>query len=173
MNADRILSADLSPIEVYPIAIRSEIEAGEIYRRAGERVTNELLKSKLQFLRDEEQKHRRLLEEIYREKFPDVPLELPENSFLPRIEVALADSSSVHDLFEVAMEWEISSRSFYEEMSKRATDPGSKAVLTSLSAAEWGHYHLLKSEYDLVKAFPSYANTKDFHPGEDFLHIGP
>jgi hypothetical protein len=46
-------------------------------------------------------------------------------------------------------------------------------MLLSLAAAEWGHYHLLKSELDLLKAYPSYASTKDFNPGEDFLHIGP
>jgi rubrerythrin len=173
MTADAKLPSDLSPLEVFSIAIRSEIEAREIYRRAAEKIVNEQLKKKLHFLREEEEKHRKIVEEMYRETFPDVPLELPDNSFLPKSDVAVASSSTVIELFEVAMEWERGAGEFYEGFSKRATDHRAKALLVSLSTAEWGHYHLLKSEYDLLKAFPAYADTKDFHPGEDFLHIGP
>ena len=173
MSDTMSLPGDLSPHEIYSIAIRAEIEAHDIYERAAGKVKNGSLKDKLNFLAREEEKHRKILEEIYSEKFPDLELALPDRNFLPKIDLALSEESTVQVLFEVAMEWERSSGEFYEKLSEKAEDQGSRAVLISLSAAEWGHYHLIKSEYDMIKAFPSYASTKDFATGEDFLHIGP
>ena len=173
MTDNTELPAALSPLEIYAIAIRSEIEARNIYKRAVEKIENTFLKSKLQFLQREEEKHREILERLYGEKFPDVQLILPDNTFLPRIDIALSEDSTAEELFEVAIEWEERSGNFYDKLSGKATDHGSRSVLISLSAAEWGHYHLLKSEYSLMKMFPSYASTKDISPGEDSIHIGP
>ncbi|MFQ6105052.1 MAG: ferritin family protein [Candidatus Glassbacteria bacterium] len=173
MTGNRELPDDLSPMEIYAIAIRSEIEARDIYHRAADQIENESLKDKLDFLGREEEKHRKILEGLYCERFPDVELLLPDNTFLPKIDIALSEDSTIEELFEVAIEWERRSGDFYEAISGKASDPSTKAVLISLGAAEWGHYHLLKSEYDLIKAFPSYTSTKDFSPGEDSIHIGP
>jgi len=173
MSKTSQLPDDLTPLEYYSIAIRAEIEARDIYHRVAERIVNESLKEKVLFLEAEEEKHRSCLEAMYARTFPGVKLLLPENTFLPRIDVAMSDTAGVEEVFEIAMEWEKMSADFYEELSNKATDPGSVAVLISFSATEWSHYHLVKGEYEMVKAFPSYAGTKDFHPGEDFLHIGP
>lgn len=164
---------DLSPVELYSIAIRAEIEARDMYHRVGKKIENEALKDRILFLETEEEKHRKSLEELYAKTFPDVELLLPENTFLPRIDIALSEESSIEEFFKIAMEWEEMSAKFYEDLSKRAADPGSEAILISFSATEWSHYHLVKAELEMVQAFPSYAKTKDFSPGEDFLHIGP
>ena len=82
MNRKTNLPSDLSPLELYSIAIRAEVEARDIYERVASKIENESLKSKIQFLRDEEENHRRSLEELYTQKFPDVELALPDSSFL-------------------------------------------------------------------------------------------
>jgi rubrerythrin len=173
MNNEKLIPDNMTPAETLTIAIRSEVEAKQIYHRASAKVVNESLKGRLDFLEQEEDMHRRVLEEVYHKKFPDIDLVLPDASILPRMDIAVSEDSTVMDLLEVAMEWERLSGEFYEKLVEKTTDHGSRAILISLSAAEWGHFHLIKSEYDLVKAFPSYAHTKDFNPGEDALHIGP
>ncbi len=173
MSETTRIPPDLSPAEVLAIAIRAEIEAREIYHRMVEKVVNESLQTRLRFLEQEEEIHRKVLEDVFRDKFPEIELVLPERTRIPKIDVAISENSTIEELLEVAMEWEKMSGEFYEELSTKATDHGSKAILISLSASEWGHYHLIKSEFDLVKAFPSYACTKDYNMGEDSLHIGP
>ena len=64
-------------------SIRSEIDSKEIYRHIAERVNNALLKDKLTFLASEEVKHRNIIEGIYKEKFPNEELQIPEKSPVP------------------------------------------------------------------------------------------
>ena len=55
----------LSALEVLGVAIQSEIEAASLYVRMAKDVRNTSLAAKLSFLRQEEEKHRALLEDLY------------------------------------------------------------------------------------------------------------
>jgi rubrerythrin len=85
---------DLSKFDEHTLllaAIRSEIDSKEVYQHIADRVKNSLLKDKLNFLASEEEKHRRIIEGVYRETFGDKELHIPEKSPVPLPKVAITD----------------------------------------------------------------------------------
>ncbi len=167
------IADDLTPLEILGVAIKSEIAAANLYRHMGERVVNRDLRERLAFLVQEEEKHRRALEEAYARRFPEVELALPARSLVPTVEAALEEETPVPELFQIAMEAERLSAEFYEELAGKAQEETSRTLLTYLSRMEQGHYNLLQTEYELIQRFPSYYQVKDWHLGEEMIHFGP
>jgi rubrerythrin len=167
------LNLKLSPMEVLGIAIKSEIEATEAYSKLNEKVKNEILRTKLKFLISEEKKHRRILEKLFSQRFPEKKLQIPEKSFLPPIKTTEGKKLSVLDLFKLALKAEKLSEEFYKEAGERAEDKESKRVLGYLVRVERSHYFIIKSEIDMLDRFPDYYKVDDFHLGQDMFHVGP
>lgn len=167
------MATDLTPLEILGVAIKSEIEAANLYRYMATRVANRDLIERLHFLVQEEEKHRRILEEAYNRQFPEVELALPSRSLVPTIEAALEEDTSVPELFRLAMEAERISADFYDELAGRVQEETSRSTLLYLSRMEEGHYNLLETEYELVQRFPSYYQVEEFHLGEEMIHFGP
>jgi rubrerythrin len=171
----RVMSIDpsLTFLEILGIAIKSEVNAAQVYDRLARRVKNPVLEEKLLFLKGEEEKHRSILEEMYAKNFPEVKLALPPRSLLPKVDIAMSEDTPIPALLDIAMEWEKLSEEFYADFAKRAKDAKGKAVLQYLSEIESSHYHLLKTERDFISQFPDYFNADDFHFGEEMVHFGP
>jgi|YNPNPStandDraft_1061719.scaffolds.fasta_scaffold03345_5 rubrerythrin len=167
------IAADLTPLEVLGVAIRSEIEAAGLYRHMLTQVVNRDLRGRLEFLIGEEEKHRRILEELYARRFPGVELALPARSLVPTVQAALREDTPVPELFRLAMEAERLSEEFYRDQAGRAEEENSRATLTYLSRMERGHYELLRGEFELLQRYPAYYQVETFHPGEELMHIGP
>lgn len=167
------LDPNLTSLEIMGIAIKSEINAAQVYDRLAQRVKNLTLKEKLRFLKSEEKKHRAILEEMYARSFPEVELALPARSLLPKVDIALSEDTPIPELLEIAMEWEKLSAEFYADFAKRAEDVKGRSVLQYLSNMESGHYHLLETERDFISQFPDYYNADEFHLGEEMIHLGP
>ena len=91
-----------SPHQVLAVAIRSEIEAASIYSKIHDKVKNDLLKRKLKFLAFEEKKHRKILERLYSQRFPERKINLPKSSFLPPIRLKVDSQTSILDIFKEA-----------------------------------------------------------------------
>ncbi|MBC7262470.1 MAG: ferritin family protein [Chloroflexi bacterium] len=163
----------LTALEVLGIAIKSEIEAASLYARMTALVRNTSLASKLAFLRQEEEKHREMLESLYTRRFPDVELQLPAKSPVPQIQSADLDDMTVPELFQLAMQAEQMAADFYSREADRSNDQAGRTMLRYLSNVEHGHYHLLQTEYELVSRFPSYYDADEFHFGDEMMHIGP
>jgi rubrerythrin len=170
-----IMSIDpnLTLLEIMGIAIKSKIEAAQVYGRLVQGVRTPTLKEKLLFLKGEEENHRAILEEMYAEYFPEVELLLPPRSLLPRMDVALGDDVPIPELLEMAMERQKLSEKFYADFAKRAEDVRGRAMLQYLSNMESSHYHLLKTERDFISRFPEYYNAEGVHFGENMFHLGP
>ena len=168
-----VIDAGLTSLEIVGIAIKSEIEAAQVYDRLVQRVRNLALKDKLLFLKSEEEKHRAILEDMYAKTFPEVKLLPPPRSLLPKVDVALSEKTPVPELLEIAMEWEKLSEEFYADFARRAEDARGRTVLQYLSKMESSHYHLLKTERDLISQFPDYYNVEEFHFGDEMAHLGP
>jgi len=66
------------------IAIKSEVEAAENYGKAAEQIKIFLLKEKFKFLQKEELGHKNLLEKLFKIKFPDEEIVLPDDSEMPK-----------------------------------------------------------------------------------------
>ncbi|UCC40009.1 MAG: ferritin family protein [Candidatus Aminicenantes bacterium] len=167
------LKNDLPACAVLAAAIRSEIEAADVYSKLHERVKNTLLKEKLKFLISEEKKHRKILERLYSQRYADQKLEIPEKSGLPPVKVKMDEKSSVLELFNVALETEKSSEGFYRKGSESAKEENTRRILRYLSRVERTHFFMIKSEIDLLERFPEYYDVEDFHFGSDMVHMGP
>jgi rubrerythrin len=167
------INLKLSPSEVFGVAIKSEIEAIEAYSRLYEKVKNEILRTKLKFLISEEKKHRRILERLFSQRFPDDKLKIAEKSFLPPVKISKGKKLSVLDLFKLALKAEKMSEEFYREAGGLTEDKESKRVLGYLVRVERSHYFIIKSEIDMLDRFPDYYKVDDFHLGQDMFHVGP
>ncbi|NIO49704.1 MAG: hypothetical protein GTN73_09770 [Candidatus Aminicenantes bacterium] len=167
------ISLKLSPAEVLGVAIKSEIEATEAYSRLHKKVKNEILRMKLNLLISEEKKHRRILERLFSQRFPEEKLKIPAKSFLRPIEATKGIKFSVLDLFKLALEAEKMSEEFYREADEQAEDKESKRILGYLVRVERSHYFIIKSEIDMLDRFPDYYKVEDFHLGQDMFHVGP
>ena len=167
------LNSKLQPYEILAGAVRSEVDAADFYSKLHERVKNELLREKLKFLIFEEEKHKKTLERLFSQRFPDKILKVPEKSLLPPIKASLGDKASVLDLFQAALRAEKASEDFYKQAGERMKDELSQKVLRYLSRVERSHYFIIKSEIDLLEKFPDYYDVEDFHFGQEMVHVGP
>jgi rubrerythrin len=162
------MATKLSALEVFGVAIRSEIDAARAYQKMAAMVESKDGKRKLRFLRGEELKHRAMLEEMYRKEYPDVELELPAEGLAPKLTAAVEKDSPITKLFELAMGAELASEKFYADAAEQSESISGRRLLAYLSGMERGHYYLLKAEYDLMAEFDRFASYKKF----SLEHIG-
>lgn len=167
------LDSRLLPFQVLTAAIASEIDAVEFYTKLQERVKNIILLQKLTFLAFEEEQHRRMLQKLFGQRFADKPLEVPDESPLPKLSALLGDDPPVVDLFRAALDAEETAEAFYEGSGKTAEDEGSRRLLLYLSRVERSHAAIIRSEIDLLVKYPDYYAVEDFHLGQDLFHVGP
>ncbi len=159
--------------KVLALAIKSEIEAVTAYSKLSDRVKNALLKKKLKFLISEEKKHRKILENLFSQKYPKQEIELPEKSFLPPIKVQVDPEPSIMEIFKAALQAEKLSEEFYKEKSQKIQSGESRKLLEYLSRVERSHYFMIKSEIDLLEKFPEYYDVEEFHFSHEMVHLGP
>jgi rubrerythrin len=162
------MTVKLNALEIFGVAIRSEIDAARAYQKMAEMVESKDGKQKLRFLRNEERKHRALLEEMYRKEYPDIKLELPAKGLAPRLTAAADRDAPLSKLFELAMEAEQGAEKFYAEAAEQSESQSGRRLLTYLSGMERGHYFLLKAEYDLMAEFDRFSSYKKF----SMEHVG-
>jgi rubrerythrin len=164
-----MINPNLTMLEIYGVAIKSEIDAAAAYGGIGKRIRNRDLKKKLLFLKNEEVKHRKLLTTQYDEQFPDIKLMLPKQGLAPKLNIALERNAPIAKLFELAMAAELRSENFYAQAAKQAEDQTGKNLLFYLTGMERGHYFILKAEYDLMQQFDKFESYKKFSAE----HLGP
>ena len=166
------LDPKLKPYDVYPIAIRAEIDAAEIYLGLHGRVKNEVLKQKLDFLAREEGRHKAILERLFRDHFPDRKLVVPAEARRPKKAVPVDEATAVLDLFKLALGKEKEAEEYYRDARTKMDDPQTRKILEYLSRVERSHYFMLKSEIALLEKFPDYYSAESDDPTALF-HIGP
>jgi rubrerythrin len=167
------IDKNLAPWQILGVAIRSEIDAAAFYTRLQGRLKNILLTQKLKFLALEEDHHRKMLERLLAQKYPDKPKDVPESSLMPPIGVSLPGDPAVPALFEAALQAEKIAEAYYNDASKRVEDEASRRILAYLGRVERSHQAMIGSEIDLIRKFPDYYNVEDFHIAQDLFHVGP
>lgn len=163
--------SSLSVEKALSMAIRSEAEAADAYRKLNSQIRNFMLKEKMRFLEEEEKRHRELLVSIHRKVAGGREPVEAERSLLPALSLSLKESHTVPDLLEIAMDAEKTAEEFYDGLSQNVDDRGLQEVLQYLASMEHGHYFLLKGEYDLCQRDEAYYDREDFQ--YDMVHIGP
>ena len=167
------IDKSLAPWQILGVAVRSEIDAVAFYTRLQGRLKNILLVQKLKFLALEEEHHRKMLESLLAQKYPDKPKDVPESSLMPPIGISLPADATVPALFEAALEAEKIAEAYYIEAAERVEDEAGRRVLAYLGRVERSHQAMISSEIDLIRKFPDYYNVEDFHIAQDLFHIGP
>ena len=163
--------ASLSLEDALSMALTAEIESAELYDKLKKSVSNFVLKDKLQFLIEEEKKHKAILETLFKKMFPGKKPALDKKSIVPGVKIAIEKESSVLDLLEVALEVEKVFEDFYQDLSEEVEHRGTQEILLYLSTMEHGHYALLRGEYDLCSRDEDYYARGDFQ--YDMVHNGP
>lgn len=148
------------------MALRSEIDARDIYENAAKTVKNSLLKEKFNFLSNEEAKHKIMIENIIKMKFPNEKIEIPNSTEVPLPKISIKEGSPISELLTQAMKSEMETSKFYEEISKQLDDENA-SLMKYLSAIEMSHYYFLQAERDLALKFENYDQYFEM------MHIGP
>lgn len=149
-------------------AIKSEINANEVYTMLAEGVKNAFLKDKLSFLAEEEKKHEETIRRTFSETFPGKEIVLPEETPVPLPDIIIPNERGpLSQVLESAMGAEMAAHDYYTKLSDFFDNPNTKATLTYLAAMEKGHYLLLEIEKEYAKRF------EEFDVYEPMMHAGP
>jgi len=150
-------------------ALRSEIDSKLVYQQVADRVKNALLKDKLNFISAEEEKHRSVIEGVYKERFPNKEIAIPENSPVPLPEIRITDEMMpLSEVFSMAMNAETAAYEFYQQLAGLyEDDPRLNKMIAYIASMELGHYKLLEIEKDNMKRF------EDFDVYLPHIHVGP
>ena len=150
-------------------ALRSEIDSKLVYEQVADRVANALLKDKLKFISAEEEKHRSVIEGVYKERFPNKEITIPENSPVPLPKIMITDEMMpLSEIFSMAMNAETAAYEFYRQLAGLYEDqPRLNKVIAYVASMEMGHYRLLEIEKDNMERF------EDFDLYLPYVHVGP
>jgi rubrerythrin len=150
-------------------ALRSEIDSKLVYQQVAVRVKNALLKDKLNFISAEEEKHRSVIEGVYRERFPNKEIAIPENSPVPLPKIKITDEMMpLSEMFSMAMNAETAAYEFYQQLAGLyEDDPRLNKMIAYIASMEMGHYKLLEIEKQNMERF------EDFDVYLPHVHVGP
>ena len=162
---------DLSDFDLEDLllaAIKSEVESKELYSKMKKKTKNGLLQDKLEFLANEEEKHRLFIEDIYKSHYPENELILPKKTPVPLPEVKFSKDIPLSRLLKEAMAAEKSASDFYQALAERFEE-GCKLhnTLIYFSKMEIGHYKILEMEKE---------SMEHFEEGDVYwpmVHVGP
>ena len=154
------------------VAIRNEIKAKEVYEKIALMVANFVLKEKCQFLANEEEKHRSKLEALFKRLFLNDEISEPAIA-KNRPDLTLDDDAAVPELLASAMEAELESEKFYNELAASSEDEPTKEFFEYLAKVEKSHYYLVKAEYEIAKDDEAYYTTSDAGYWPGMSHVGP
>lgn len=148
---------EITSLEALGIAIRSEIDAQEVYKDLSDLCENELLKERFLNLHKEEKRHQLLLEKKYKEMFPEVELVLP-NSQLPKAasSTPLRRKLGLKDVLQLAIEEEKKSREFYLDCLSTVSDLSGQRMFRFLADMEFSHQMILSAELEMIEKYPQY-----------------
>ena len=164
MNID-----EFNPEDLIIAALKSELEAKEVYTKMADGVKNFILKDRLKFLASEEEKHRIFFETLYKKNFPEKKIVIPQTTPVPLPDMkGVFEGIPISDMLQMAMDAEKVAHDFYLNLAERFT--GDEAVLKTLkyiASMELGHLRLLEIERTQVLEFEYFD---DVWP---MMHVGP
>ena len=156
----------------FSIAIKSEIDAVALYTKMKEMVNSEDLKEKMDFLISQEEKHQKILTEVYEKKFPEVELALPPGSIVPMIDDVLNREASLKELFDAGMKAEKMAEEFYSDLADKTLDQRAKSLLMYMANMEQSHYAILEAEWKQIEMMAT-EDANKYLDSDGLMHFGP
>jgi len=132
-------------------AVKAEKEAVEVYSDLKNSFEDEFIQDRLDFLIKEEEHHKRILEGMFKDLFPDEVIVLPKKSPVPAPDMD-RDIKDEKELLKNAMDAEIWAAEYYRSFSNRF-DGGSKMnkTLKYLAKMENGHFNMFQTELEKIE----------------------
>ena len=136
--------SDLTDREVLALAIQNEEEDARIYRDFVERLRDDFPASAEVFekMADEENGHRQMLIDLYRERFGEhIPLIRREDirGFIRRQPIWMSQTFDIEAMRERAESMEAEAENFYRRAAARTSDAAVRKLLGDLADIEAGH----------------------------------
>ncbi len=152
-----MIAEDLTALEALGVAIRSEIDAQEVYKDLASMTDNDILKERFMNLYHEEKRHQMLLEKKYNEMFPDVELKLPPSHLPKEVKTSRARKKmEIKDVLQLAIDEERRSREYYLDCAETAKDLSGSRMFRFLADMEFSHQMMLTAELELIDKYPAY-----------------
>ncbi len=150
-------------------SIKSEIDSRAAYLKIKEAVKNAVLKDKMSFLANEEEKHRIYFEEFFKKSFPSESIKIPDKTPVPLPEIKVDDETMpISEILQQAMNAEVAAHNFYQKFSLRFKEQKEiYNMLNYIADMEMGHYRLLEIEKENSERFESYDDSWPM------MHAGP
>ncbi len=150
------------------LGIKSEEVAKETYTNLAKDAKNPFLKSRLEELAKEEDRHKEILVELYKDLFNGKEPNPPENpDFIPefpeiRIFKELGGITDIRKVLEGAMQAELSAKEYYESIANMMDNVRIKTIMKYMAKIEEGHYKILKQQYEEIVEFESVMYDEEF-----------
>ena len=155
--------------DLFLTALKSENDSKNVYHTLAERVKNFMLKDKLEFLAEEEQKHYNFFCTLWEKAFPGEEVLLPDATPVPLPEITFdPEDLRFSEIFQQAMNAEKAAHYFYLSLANTfKMDDELSHRLKYIASMEMGHYRLLEIEKEQAEEFEKYD--------EEFamMHVGP
>jgi len=150
-------------------AMKSEVDSNAVYKTMAGKVKNGLLKDKLEFLAQEENKHRQFIEDVYKEQFPKKKLLLPKTTLVPLPALVLPhEDTPLSTILVQAMHAEQAAYEFYKALSTHFTkEKKIQNTLSYFADMELQHYKILEIEKESMDRF---EDADVYWP---MVHAGP
>lgn len=151
-----MLPANLSPLEIFDLAIHNEAMTFSVYDRLSRRVDLATLQSKLALLKKDEKDHRKTLKAHRRGLFGQAAPAACEDDarkIFGTVDVsAIGDKESLIKALGDAIRAEEYGAYFYERMKDRIPDREARIFFEVLASEGKFHSEILKQQLNLVRA---------------------
>jgi|YNPMSStandDraft_1061717.scaffolds.fasta_scaffold02671_7 rubrerythrin len=166
-----MIAPDLTALEALGIAIRSEIDAQELYKELADKCNNDLLKNRLLILHNEEKRHQTILENIHKQLFSEVELKIPPTETIKKkIFGEVKKPEKITDLLKYAIDLERKSKEFYLDCAELVQDLSGKRMFRFLADMEFNHQMMLTNELEMIEKYPTYfEQTIPFEVEQSFV----
>src|SRR3990172_8890412 len=147
----------LTSLEALGIAIRSELDAQNLYEELSQRPVSAAVAGRFKQLLNEEKQNQKILTEMYGRLFPNTEVRLPP-SVLPVVFSTREKRAhqSLPDVLQLAIEEERRSREFYLDAAEQTPELSGKRMFRFLADMEYSHQMRLQAEMELCKKSPTY-----------------
>lgn len=158
----------LTVVEILGIAIKAEVSAFSLYKRLALRVANPVVRNRILSLAEDEQNHRLILSEKYKEITGENMPAIPKTGDLRQMDIDVEKMSNF-EIIQVAAAKEAQATKFYETARDTVKDPSGKAMLEYLADMERGHELVLRQELKQLEKNPLWHDQQS----GQFFHVGP
>jgi rubrerythrin len=150
----------ITSLEALGIAIRSEIDAQNLYEELTKRTPSASVGSRFKQLLKEEKQHQQILTDVYNRLFPQTELKLPPSVLAVGFDSKDKRSSkSLLEVLQLAIDEERKSREFYLDAAEQTPELSGKKMFRFLADMEYSHQMRLQAEYEMCSRYPNYFSS--------------